>query len=225
METLSELKSMFTKFMNIHKESDSGSPTKSYSPVQQQSGATVRAIDSLLGSDSPIMKSGTCGKEKEKSPDNSIHSTYQEETPASLATCRKEGPTISNDISPVSEAGDLVDNFLDFDGAGGTEANAQLAATEALAEISSSKHDMEAEKTIQEVKVPTDAKDIAAPIQSPQSKVRHVHKGSLSNKESAEAEGGKEPEREPGANPYSMTPSPNIQRKRLSKSKEISGVS
>jgi hypothetical protein len=171
------------------------------------------------------VKSGIRGKEKEKSPDNSVHSTDQEEIPASLATCRKEGPTISNDISPIFEAGDLVDNFLDFDGTGGTEANAQLAAVEALAEISSTKPDMEAEKTIQEAKVPTDAKDTAAPIQSSQSKVRPVRKGSPSNKASAEAKGRKEPEKEPGADPYLMTPSPDIQLKRPSKSKKISWIS
>jgi hypothetical protein len=34
-KTLSELKSMFAKFMNVHKESNSGSPTKSHSPVHQ----------------------------------------------------------------------------------------------------------------------------------------------------------------------------------------------
>lgn len=66
------------------------------------------------------MKSGTHGKEKENSPDNRIHSADQKEILASLATCRKEGSIISNDISPVSEAGDLVVSFLDFDGVGGT---------------------------------------------------------------------------------------------------------
>jgi hypothetical protein len=105
-----------------------------------------------------------CGKEKEKSLDNTVRSADQEETPTSLATCRKEGPTIYNDISPVSEARDLVDSFLDFSGTSGTEANTQLAVAEALAEISSPKPDMEAKKTIQEAKAPTDAKDIAAPV-------------------------------------------------------------
>jgi hypothetical protein len=127
------------------------------------------------------VKSGTHGKEKEKSPDNSVHSTDQDETPASVATCRKEGTAITNDISPISEAGDLVDSFLDFDGAGGTEANAQLATAKALVEISSPKSDMEAEKNIQDAKVATDAMDTATPIQPPQSKVRPLRKGSSSN--------------------------------------------
>jgi hypothetical protein len=57
---------MFAKFMNVHKELDSGSPTKSRSPVQQQSGATIRVVDSLLGSDPPVVKSCTVGKRKRR---------------------------------------------------------------------------------------------------------------------------------------------------------------
>ena len=96
------------------------------------------------------MKSDICGKEKEKSSDNSVHSVDQEEILASLATCKKEGPTISNDISPISEVGDLVDSFLDFDGTGCIEVNAQLAVAEVLIEFSSSKPDMEVEKIIKD---------------------------------------------------------------------------
>ena len=75
MEILSKLKSMFVKLMNVHKESDSGSPTKSHSPLHQQSHAKVLHVVSVVGLDPPLVKSGTRRKEKEKSVDNNIHST------------------------------------------------------------------------------------------------------------------------------------------------------
>ena len=211
METLSELKSMFTKFMNVYKESDSGSSTKSHSLVHQQTRGKVIVVISVAGLDLPVVKSDTREKEKEKSLDNSVHFADQDETPASVATCRKEGTAITNDISPVSEVGDLVDSFLDFDGVSGSEANAQLIAAEALTEISSPKSDMEAKKNIQDAKVAIDAKDTTAPIQPAQSKVCPLLKGSPSNQECTEVQGEKEPERESRTNPYSMTPSLDIQ--------------
>ena len=93
----------------------------------------------------------------------------------------------TNEISLVSKAGDLVDSFLDLDGIGGTEENAQLAAAQALAEISSSKSDSRAKNNIEDTRVGIEAKDTAAPMQPSQNKGRTLCKGSPSNQESAEA--------------------------------------
>ena len=180
-ETLSKLKSMFVKFMTVHKELDRGKPTKSHSLVYQQSRAKVLPVVSVVRSDLPVLKSGTRRKEKEISKDNNIHSADQDETPASVATCTKEGTANTNEISPVSEAGNLVDSFLDLDGIGGTEENAQLAAAKALAGISSPNYDSGAKNNIEDAKVGTEAKDTAAPIQPPQNKGRTLCKGSPSN--------------------------------------------
>lgn len=224
-ETLSELKSMFLQFMTVQQKADSPSPTKSQSPVHQQSRAKVLPLLSAEGLDLPVQKSGTRGKDKENSVDNSIHSADEAEAPASVIPSTKERTAITTEVSPAYEGGDLVDSFLDFDGVGGTEHNAQIAAAEALAEISSPKSDPGADNTIEDSRVGTEVKDIDAPVRQAHSKASTVRKGSPSNQESPGAEVGKELEVEPSSDPYSVALHPHAEQKLPSKAKVTSVVS
>ena len=188
---------MFVKFMTMQKEPVSSSPTKPH-----------------FG-----------GKDKENRVDNTIHSADEDEARASVAISTKEGTAINTEISPVCEGGDLVDSFLDFDGIVGTEDNAQLAAAEVLAEISSPKSDSGANKKIEDSRVGTEVKDAAAPVRQPQSKGSIERKGSPSNHDSPKAEGGEDPEIEPKSDPYSLPLPPNAEQKPPPKGKVTSEVS
>jgi hypothetical protein len=118
------LNAMIAKFMNAVKESDVASPTKSNVVATNPSHAAALPEDNLGGSDQSVPKSGSPAEDSEMILDRGLTSADEVARPSSITTCVTEEVTITNQNSPIIEAGNMADGFLDLHSGGGSEADA-----------------------------------------------------------------------------------------------------
>jgi hypothetical protein len=208
-ETLSELKSMFAKFMCNMKDSDGGSPSKSRIAVGNLSVAALPTLKGIPGLEPPSLDSQCLWEEKELTLEKHMHGEDDVDRASGRGTSETKEAGAIHEEAVYTESVDLVESFLDFDSAGGTDARTDIVAAEALPEISSPKGELPTEMMSSPVVV-AEGKGSAMSKESPPSEVPTGRIGSPSSKASLKT-GSKKKEREAGADPYALTPSPDKQ--------------
>jgi hypothetical protein len=219
-ETLSELKSIFAKFMCNIKESDGGNPSKSRSAVGHPSVAALPAVEDIPGLDPTSLDSQCVREEKELTLEKHVHAADDVDRASGRDTSEMEEAGATHEEEVFTESVDLVDSFLDFDNVGGIEARTDIVAAEALAEISSPKGELPAEMMSSPMII-AEGKGSAMSKESPPSEVPTGGIGNPSSKASPKT-GGKKKEREAGVDPYALIPSPDKQQKITQQPKEVS---
>ena len=224
-ETLSELKSIFAKFMCNMKDSDGGNLSKSSSAIGNPSVAALPSVEGILGLKPPSFDSQCVREEKDLTPEKHVHSEDDVDRASGKGTSETEEAGAIHEEAVYIELIDLVDSFLDFDNgtnacAGGTNACADIVVAEALAESSSPKGELPTEMMSSSVVV-VEGKDNAMSKESPPSEVLTRGIGSLSSKASPK-NNGKKKEREVGADQYALTSFPDKQQKVTQQPKEVS---
>jgi hypothetical protein len=147
--TLSELKSMLAKFMGNPKAVDSGSLSESKFVVDHRSGAEVHIEGNEATKASSIPNAGiVVNHTKGVSLDNNdiFKDGFQAADVPIGNTCKmptrnEKSPTWEKEVTIAAETLELADSFLELETADGNSANEDLVAAEAVAGISSPRHE------------------------------------------------------------------------------------
>jgi hypothetical protein len=187
-----ELKLIFGKFMENVKESNNINPSKSKSAAEHRNGAPVRTVEGQAMLKSSLPKLDSDGKNKDVSLGTGSPSKDLVEA-VSIATCTTNEAPTNHGKSIVIETIDLADSFLNFSGAGMSEAHDGIIAAKALARISSPTFEEMVDKSSGQPKVASEGKKMVVSKESPQSDAKKQGNGEVE------------------ADPYAMDPSSNKQ--------------